>query len=72
MGRICWPYAIRVEYVDGFETILYGYERSHCKRRAKDLQEKHGKLIAFAGINNNHYRNGKLVVIDEPIEWRIR
>lgn len=69
MGRICWPYAIRVGYIDGFTTILYGYERTRCKRLAKDLQEKHGKLIMFTGMNNEYYRNGKLVVTGEPIKW---
>ena len=60
MNRICWPYALRVVYEDGFETIIYGYERLHCKYRARDLQKKHGELKVFTGINNSDYRDGKL------------
>lgn len=60
-GRVMYPCIMLGEFEDGYSTEMPGADIGDCLWKLDKLQDKHGELIWYSGLNDEDYVDGEYV-----------
>lgn len=64
--NLIYPWRMYGEFADGFGKYVDGFDEEDCMGKLIDIHNegKHGDLVYYTGVNDDHYVDGERIVED--------